>query len=196
MYRAVTWKALAMGIDVNDTVAVVGMMHTVKISFEVKDKVARMLLDGADPGHAIREPRVAEHVSVVAAIPEVRHILVQHQRSLRQLGSLVMEGRDIGSVVFPDTPHKFYLEADPKVRAQRRQKDFEAMQIQTTTDDVAANLQKRDKIDSGRSTSPLQIALGATVIENSKMTVDETADVIIAHMKQQGFKRGAATVGH
>ena len=195
MYRAVTWKALEVGIDVNDTMAVIAMMHTIEISFEMKDRAAHMLIDGVYPGAKLREPRVAENVSIIAAVPEVRHILVQHQRSLIKFGSLVMEGRDIGSVVFPDTPYKFYLEAKPEVRTMRRKRDFEAMKIETSADAVAQNLQKRDKIDSGRSTSPLQIALGATVIENSDLTVDETAKVIIDHMKQQGFKRGSVTVG-
>ncbi len=195
MYRAVTWKALEMGIDVEDAIAVIGMMHTIKLSFTMENNSAHILIDGVDPGNKIRELRVAEKVSIVAAIPEVRQILVQHQRSLTKFGSLVMEGRDIGSVVFPDTPYKFYLEADPKVRALRRKRDFEAMKIETSHDAVAHNLQRRDRLDSGRSTSPLQIALGATVIENSKLTVDETAEVIVAHMKQQGFKRGCTTVG-
>jgi cytidylate kinase len=195
MYRAVTWKALEMGIDVEDAMAVIAMMHTIKITFEMKDRSAHILIDGFDPGRAVREPRVAEKVSIIAAIPEVRHILVQHQRSLTKFGSLVMEGRDIGSVVFPDTPYKFYLEAKPEVRTMRRKRDFEAMRIETSADAVAQNLQKRDKIDSGRSTSPLQIALGATVIENSDLTVDETAKVIVDHMQQQGFKRGSVTVG-
>jgi len=195
MYRAVTWKAIELGINIEDTMAVIAMMHTIKIDFEMKDRAARMLIDGFDPGNAVREPRVAEKVSIIAAIPEVRHILVQHQRSLTKFGSLVMEGRDIGSVVFPDTPYKFYLEARSDVRTMRRKRDFDAMKINTSTDAVAQNLQKRDKIDSGRSTSPLQIALGATVIENSDLTVDETAEVIVAHMKQQGFKRGSITVG-
>jgi cytidylate kinase len=195
MYRAVTWKALEMGIDVNDTIAVIGMMHTIKISFEMKNSVARILIDGVDPDKKIREPRVAENVSTIAAIPEVRRILVEHQRSLTKFGNLVMEGRDIGSVVFPHTPYKFYLEAKPEVRAMRRKRDFEAMKINASQDAVAQNLRKRDLLDSGRSTSPLQIALGATVIENSKMTVEETAHVIVDHMKEQGFRRGHAAVG-
>jgi cytidylate kinase len=194
MYRAVTWKALEMGVDVNDNIAVIGMMHTIKIDFEVKDRIAHMLMDGVYPGNALREPRVAENVSIIAAIPEVRQILVQHQRSLTKFGSLVMEGRDIGSVVFPDTPYKFYLEAKPEVRALRRKRDFEAMKIETSHDAVAQNIKKRDQLDSHRSTSPLQIALGAAVIENSDLTVDETAKVIVDHMKQQGFRRGSAAV--
>ena len=194
MYRAVTWKALEMGIDVENTEAVIGMMHTIKIDFKMVDKSARILIDGVDPGEEIREPRVAEKVSTIAAIPEVRQVLVQHQRSLTKFGSLVMEGRDIGSVVFPDTPYKFYLDADPDVRAMRRKRDFEAMKIDASKEGVAKNIKMRDTKDSSRATAPLQIALGATVIENSKMTVDETARIIVDHMQRQGFRRGAATV--
>jgi cytidylate kinase len=195
MYRAVTWKALELGIDVTDTIAVIGMMHTIKINSEVVDGEARMLIDGVHPGDAIRAPRVTEKVSVIAAIPEVRQILVQHQRSLTKFGSLVMEGRDIGSVVFPDTPHKFYLEASPEVRAQRRARDLEAMRIQASTEGVKESLTRRDRLDSGRSTSPLQIALGATVIENSHLSIEENARVIYDHIQKQAARRGSFTGG-
>jgi cytidylate kinase len=104
-----------------------------------------------------------------------------------------MEGRDIGTVVFPDTPYKFYLDAKPEVRAVRRKRDLEAMQIQATEEGVAHSIQQRDKKDSGRSISPLQIALGATVIDNSKLTAEESAKVVIEHIRQQGLQRGSAT---
>lgn len=195
MYRAITWKALEEGIDVDDTIAVIALMHRIKISFELVDKQVRMLIDGVNPGHAIREPRVTDKVSAVSAIPEVRQVLVQHQRSLTKFGSLVMEGRDIGTVVFPDTPYKFYLEANPDIRAARRKRDLEAMKIPATQEGVAESIQRRDKRDSGRSVSPLQIALGATVVENSKLTVDETAKVIVDHIRQQGQRRGSFSVG-
>jgi len=195
MYRAITWKALQEGIDVDDTISVIAMMHRIKISFEIIDRQARMLIDGHYPGEAVRDPRVTEKVSTIAAIPDVRHVLVQHQRSLTNFGSLVMEGRDIGTVVFPNTPHKFYLEASPEVRARRRTRDLEAMKIKANQEGVKESLQRRDKKDSGRSTSPLQIALGATVIENSNLSVEENAKVILDHIRQQGLRRGAATVG-
>jgi len=195
MYRSITWKAIEEGVDADDTIAVVAMMHRIKISFELVDKQVRMLIDGVYPGDAIRHPRVTEKVSAISAIPDVRHILVQHQRSLTKFGSLVMEGRDIGTVVFPDTPYKFYLEANPEIRALRRKRDLEAMKIQATQEGVAESIQRRDKKDSGRSVSPLQIALGATVIENSKLTVDETADVIVDHIRQQDLRRGSFGAG-
>jgi len=195
MYRSITWKATEEGIDVEDTIAVIAMMHRIQISFELVEKRVRMLIDGVYPGNAMRQPRVTEKVSTIAAIPEVRQVLVQHQRSLTKFGSLVMEGRDIGTVVFPDTPYKFYLEANPEIRALRRKRDLEAMKIQTTQEVVAEALQIRDRKDSGRSVSPLQIALGATVVENSKLTVDETAQVIVDHIRQQDLRRGSFSVG-
>ena len=141
MYRAVTWKVIEEGLDVTDTEQVLALIHRMKIHFEIVDGAARMFVGGVDPGNAVREPRVAEKVSIIAAIPEVRQLLVAQQRSLTKFGSLVMEGRDIGSVVFPDTPHKFYLDADPAVRAQRRTKDFQAMKISADTAGVAQALQ-------------------------------------------------------
>ena len=194
MYRAVTWKAIEGGVNVEDNIAVIGMLHTAKIGFEIVDGSARMLIDGVFPGEAVRAPRVVDKVSIVAAIPEVRAILVQHQRSLTTFGSLVMEGRDIGTVVFPHTPFKFYLDADPAVRAQRRQKDFAAANIQTSTDAVAKNLQTRDRIDSQRATAPLQIALGATVIDTGKFNIEECTNIVIDHIRQRGTRRGAVSI--
>jgi len=192
MYRTVTWKAIESGVNVEDAVAVVGMLHTVKVHFELVDGEVRMLIDGVYPGSAIRSPRVTEKVSIIAAIPEVRQVLVQHQRSLTKFGGLVMEGRDIGSVVFPDTPYKFYLDANPAVRAQRRARDLGAMKIRANPEGVAKSLQQRDKLDSQRSASPLQIALGATVIDNSKRTAGETAKLIVEQIRQQDRRRSKA----
>jgi cytidylate kinase len=154
----------------------------------------RMLIDGVYPGGAIRAPRVTEKASTVAAIPEVRHVLVHHQRSLTKFGNLVMEGRDIGSVVFPDTPHKFYLEASPEVRAERRRRDLEAMRIPASQESVKESLQSRDLKDSIRTASPLQIALGATVIQNSDLSIEENAQVILDHIRQKDLRRGSASV--
>jgi cytidylate kinase len=193
MYRSITWKSLEDGVDVDDTIAVIALMHRIQISFELVNGEVRMLLDGVYPGAKIRQPQVAEKVSTIAALPEVRQILVRHQRSLTKFGSLVMEGRDIGTVVFPDTPHKFYLEAKPDIRALRRKRDLEAMQIQATQEGVARSIQQRDKKDSGRSVSPLQIALGATVIENSQLTAEETAKIIIEQIRHYDLRRGSAT---
>ena len=186
MYRAVTWKALEERLDANDTEQVIALLHRSKITFEIVDHAAWMLIDGVYPGNAVREPRVVAKVSIIAAIPEVRQVLVAQQRSLTSFGSLVMEGRDIGSVVFPDTPHKFYIDANPEERAKRRQKDLAAMQIAESTAGVAQALQQRDRLDSSRAVSPLQIALGAVVVDNSRNTAEQTVQIILDHIARQG----------
>jgi len=185
MYRAITWKALQEGLDVSDAAQVVALLRRINIQFEIRHQEARMLIDGVWPGEAIREPRVTEKVSIVAAIPEVRRLLVAHQRSLTRFGNLVMEGRDIGSVVFPDTPHKFYIDAAPQERAKRRQKDFEAMRIAASAEGVARALAERDKLDSTRATSPLQVAPGATVVDNSVHPPERTVEIILEHITRQ-----------
>ncbi len=184
MYRAVTWKAIEEGVDVADPAAVIRMLAGIRIEFRIVNQAAQILVDGTDPGTAIREPRVEKLVSAVAAIPEVRQVLVEHQRSLTRFGDLVMEGRDIGSVVFPTTPLKFYIDADPAIRAQRRRKDFDALRIDASDQVVASSLSDRDRLDSQRKVAPLQVAPGAVVIDNSRQTVDETVAEIVKRVRE------------
>ncbi len=185
MYRAVTWKALEEQLDPGNAAQVVTLVQRIKIDFEIVNGDARMLIDGVFPGDAIRAPRVAEKVSLVASLPEVRRVLVDQQRSLTRFGCLVMEGRDIGSVVFPDTPHKFYIDAKASERAKRRQQDFTAMKIASSTEGVAQALAERDKLDSSRAVAPLQVAPGATVVDNSTNTPEQTVQIILDTIAQQ-----------
>jgi len=185
MYRAVTWKALEENLDAGNVEQVVALVQRIKIEFDIVNGEARMLIDGVFPGNAIRAPRVAEKVSLVAAMPAVRSVLVEQQRSLVRFGSMVMEGRDIGSVVFPDTPHKFYIAADADERAKRRQQDFAAMKIPASTEGVAQSLAQRDKLDSSRAVAPLQVAPGATVVDNSTNTPEQTVQIILDCIAQQ-----------
>jgi cytidylate kinase len=112
-------------------------------------------------------------------------VLVDQQRSLAHLGSLVMEGRDIGSVVFPDTPHKFYIDANAAERAKRRQQDFAAMKIAASTEGVAQALAQRDKLDSSRAVAPLQVAPGATIVDNSVNPPEKTVQIILDHIRKK-----------
>jgi len=193
MYRAVTWKALEEHLDPGNVAQVVALVQRIRIDFEIVNGEARMLIDGVFPGPAIRAPRVAETVSLVAAMPAVRRVLVAQQRSLTRFGGLVMEGRDIGSVVFPDTPHKFYIDANASERAKRRQQDFAAMKISASTEGVAQALAQRDKLDSSRAVAPLQVAPGATVVDNSTNTPEQTVQIILDTIaqKQRHPRRGA-----
>ena len=133
-----------------------------------------LLVDGYYPAQEIRTPETAAAVSHVATVPRVREWMKKKQRECVQFGDLVMEGRDIGTNVFPETDYKFYLDAKLEERTARR-----------TADGVQENLAARDQRDSQRATAPLMIALGARVIDNSKMSSAETSGLLIADIKQR-----------
>ena len=135
-----------------------------------------MLIDGINPEPFLREDRVNENVSRVSSVPRVREILVDHLRRYAVTNDLVMEGRDIGSVVFPETPFKFYIDASPEIRLRRRQ-------AQGQRDRITA----RDEADSSRRASPLIIAEDAHVIDSSGLTIDGVVGEIIGRLKLKGL---------
>ena len=178
MYRAVTWEVLRNGIDPADPAAVVAALREMDLECGVEDGQSTIRVGGRDPGGELRSDRVNGNVSAVSAVPEVRERLVALQRSFLDLGDVVMEGRDIGTVVFPDTPFKIYIDASERVRNARRVADGEQ-------DSVAS----RDAADSNRSTAPLRVAEGATVLDTSDLGVEQVADAAVAVLKSQGFER-------
>ncbi|MSR64278.1 MAG: (d)CMP kinase [Verrucomicrobiae bacterium] len=189
MYRAVTWTVLNHGIAPEDKLTVIGLLPKISVEPHVKDGSVQWWIDGTYPEQEIRSPRVEAGVSAVSAIPEVRAWCVAKQREAVNLGNVVMEGRDIGTVVFPDTPHKFFLTASAEVRAQRRQKDLERLQFKQSVDQVAKGLMERDRKDSSRAHSPLKMAEGATVIDTSNNTVEQTAEEIMAALRSHGVTK-------
>ena len=176
MYRAVTWKVLQQGIDPNDREAVVQALRDMEIECGVDGLASTVTVDGIDPGEELRSEEVNGHVSAVSAVPEVRECLVSLQRDYLKLGDVVMEGRDIGSVVFPETPYKIYMDADPNVRATRRVEVGEV-------DSVAA----RDHADSRRETAPLKIAEGAAILDTSDHTIETGVAAALEILRGQGF---------
>ncbi len=170
MYRAMTWAVLQAGADPADAEAVRAASAAVRIESPVADGQTQVAVNGRllDVEDLNSDP-VNRAVSLVARVPEVRARLVADQRALTALGPLVMEGRDIGSVVFPDSPLKFYIDASEEVRAARRR-------AQGHTDQVA----ERDRLDSTRKTSPLVIPAGAAVIDNSHLTLAQAVDAVLA----------------
>ena len=135
-----------------------------------------MLIDGVDPLPHIRDSLVNQNVSAVAAVPQVRQTLLPLQQSLATHGPLIVEGRDIGSYVFPQTPYKFYLDADPEVREARRAGQGEQDAIR-----------QRDLLDSSRATAPLQYVDGATRIDTTEMDLDQVVETILAELAKQGL---------
>ncbi|GAA5128382.1 (d)CMP kinase [Luteolibacter yonseiensis] len=176
MYRAVTWKALQENIDPADSAAVVAMLDRISIHCGETGMTSTITIDGVDPGDELRAEAINSNVSAISAIPEVRTLLVDLQRNYLDHTSVIMEGRDIGSVVFPDTPFKIYVDADEAVRSARRSHVGEV-------DSVA----KRDAADSERKHAPLVVAEGAVVLDTSHHTIESGVDAAIEILKQQGL---------
>ncbi len=176
MYRAITWKALQEHIDPADDAAVIAMLERIRIDCGEIANESVITIDGIDPTDELRSEDINANVSAISAIPEVREKLVNLQRGYLDHTSIVMEGRDIGSVVFPDTPYKIYIDADEHVRAARRSDGGEI-------DSVA----KRDAADSERTHAPLMIAEGAVILDNSHLTIEAGVLAAIEILKQQGL---------
>lgn len=176
MYRAVAWLALDRGVAPTDGDAVVSLLERTDFRCSVVDGASTLLLDGMDPEPHLVSDGVNASVSQIAAIPGVRARLVALQRETARAIDTVMEGRDIGSAVFPETPFKFYIDASLEVRAQRRARQGHADSIQA-----------RDKVDSTRRTSPLVIAEDAHVIDSSNLTIDGVVGEIVGRLKMEGL---------
>jgi cytidylate kinase len=176
MYRAVTWHVLQRGINPADSNAVVRLLEESRIDCDLVRGDSRISIDGVDPAEHLRDDRVNEEVSRISSIPRVREILVAEMRGYAKDRDIVMEGRDIGSVVFPETPYKFYIDASPEVRLRRRI-------AQGQRDQIAA----RDRADSSRRVSPLIIAEDALVIDSSNLTIEGVVGEIIGRLKMKGM---------
>jgi cytidylate kinase len=177
MYRTLAWYCLQKDVDVHDARAVAALCRKWKTKLEcVENEVrrVRLLVDDYYPEKEIRTAETSAAVPHVAAIPKVREWMVKKQRECVQFGNLVMEGRDIGTVVFPETEFKFYLDASLHERTQRR-----------AAEGVVENLAARDERDSQRAAAPLMIPLGARVINNSAMSSEQTSGLIIAEVKKR-----------
>ncbi len=176
MYRAVTYSLLENFIDINNIEAVTQHLPSLSISFnyQPENNFYRTVLNGVDIESEIRGMEVSNLVSPVSKIDAVRSFLVEQQRQIGTLKSVVMDGRDIGTVVFPDAELKIFMTAKPEIRAQRRLDELRSKGDSLTTyDEVLNNLNERDRIDSGRLNSPLKPASDAVIIDNSFMTKDE-----------------------
>jgi cytidylate kinase len=174
MYRTFAWHCLRNKIDVHELKAVASALRKWKTSLENKDGHVHLLVDGYYPEKEIRTADASAATSLIAAVPKVREWMKKKQRECIQFGNLVMEGRDIGTNVFPETDYKFYLDAHIEERTKRR-----------AAEGVNENLAARDQRDSQRAAAPLMIALGAKVINNSMMTAAETSALIIEDIRKR-----------
>jgi CMP/dCMP kinase len=176
MYRAVTWWMLDHGVDVADAAAVAAHAGEPVVVSGTDPLAPTISVDGVDCSVAIRSDAVNGAVSQVSAVPEVRAWMLELQRALAAEGGIVVEGRDIGSVVLPDAPVKVYLTADPEARAARRALEEGGSDVAATQ----ASLLQRDAIDSTRAASPLVMADGAAHLDTTAYTLDEVVDQVVA----------------
>jgi len=176
IYRAITWRILQKRIDLEDGERITEVLKSVPITGALEDNELRVVIDGVDPADHLRDDCVNEKIARISQFPEVRQVVAEKLHKDAYSHNLIVEGRDIGSVVFPDTPYKFYVDASPQVRLQRRA-------AQGGRDEIA----QRDRADSSRPVSPLVIAKDACVIDTSLLTIDEVVSQIIARLKQLGL---------
>ena len=174
MYRSLAWYCLVKEVHLENDKAIASMCRRWKTELKNEGGHIRLYVDGYFPEKEIRTAETSAAVPVVAAVPAVRKWMKAKQRDCIEFGDLVMEGRDIGSNVFPDTDFKFYLDASLDERSKRR-----------AADGVDENLAERDKQDSQRASAPLMIPLGAKVINNSEMNADETSALIINDVRKK-----------
>ncbi len=176
IYRAITWHILEKGIDTRDAPRIIRAAESAQIACGLQNNESRTLIDNVDPTDYLRDDRVNESVSYVSSVARVREIVVQKMRDCARNQDVVIEGRDIGSVVFPDTPYKFYIDASPDVRLRRRAAQGERDEIEM-----------RDQADSSRPVSPLVIAQDALVIDTSDLTIEGVVNEILARLEQNGL---------
>jgi cytidylate kinase len=176
MFRAMTWWLLREGIDVRDAAAVAAAADRPRIASGTDPLAPTITVDGIDVSVEIRGEEVTAAVSPVSAVPEVRARLLDLQREVIGAGGIVVEGRDIGSVVWPQAEVKVYLSADPDARATRRSAEQGGTDLATTQQ----SLLERDRIDSGRATAPLVMADGAVHVDSTHLTLDEVVESIVA----------------
>jgi len=189
LYRIMTWQALVRKVNTDDPAAVAAFAPTVEIECRPENGAIAYYVNGEAPGDRIRTPEINAHASHVATVKEVRDRITAILRGMTAQGDLVIEGRDITTAVFPDSPARFYLTASAEARARRRQKEeIEKGIANQSAEAVKASLLARDKIDSTRKYAPLKKADGAVEIDSSDLTLDQVVETVLAALPVEWTK--------
>ena len=186
MYRALTLKALRRGTKLEDAEALVALAHETAIDLvDEAGRPLKVLLDGEDVSDAIRTPEVTNNTFYIARTPGVRAVMVEWQRRMGEKQSLVGDGRDLGTVVFPNAAFKFYLDADFDVRCQRRIDELRAKGVAVDEAALKRDLAERDHADFTRKVGPLKKAEDAIIIDSTNMTIDDVVEALVQHIHKQ-----------
>lgn len=183
LYRAITLFLLDSQIPI-DSASIVAALNSLQLDYHpANDGTYELTINGINPGEKLRSPEVAAHVSEVAAIPAVRDWLLNLQRRFAENGLMVMEGRDIGTIIFPDAKYKYFITASPEERARRRLAQSGENPDGATLESVAAAIAERDRLDASRAVAPLRRAEDATLIDTTGMTIEQVIAVIMEKIK-------------
>ena len=182
MYRAVTLKVLRENVPLNNTEMMIAVAEKTVIDF----KNNSIFLDGEAVNNEIREESINKSVSIIAAISEIRKLMVNLQRKISKNKNVVMDGRDVGTVIFPEADIKFYITATVDERADRRYKEFIQKGCAVDIQDIKSQIEKRDHIDSTRADSPLKAASNAIMIDTTGKSIEEVLEEVISHIKIKG----------
>ncbi len=186
LYRGITFFALQNCLKEDGTIdidLVISSLSHIALEFQDIDGELQLFLNGKNINKEIRFPQVSDYVSVIAKQPEIRHFLLKTQREIAEKGGVIMDGRDIGTVVLPNADYKFFMTASQEERTKRRFLELQASGEQIDIDTVKQNLISRDKIDSEREISPLKQAQDAILIDNTNINREETIDLILSYIK-------------
>jgi cytidylate kinase len=183
MYRAMGFKAIKAGVDVADEAGMAELARNTSIDVETLASGTRIILDGVDVTDDLRSPEVSAAASAVAALGPVRERMVEIQREIGAGGGIVAEGRDIGSVVFPEAEVKIYLDADLRTRAVRRKKELNGKGTRVELARVERDIRSRDKTDTNRQHSPLVIPEGAAVVNTTYLTIEEQIEEVLREVR-------------
>ena len=184
MYRSVTWAVLHNHIDVNNQKAMEALLPELDLTMEASDDSCKVFIAGQDVTDFIRTPQVNNAVSIVASYKGVRQYLVERQRLMAEAGGVILDGRDIGSVVLPNAELKIYLTASVEARAMRRYLEVKGTVNEQTLEDIKDSVMQRDDMDKNRKESPLIQVEDAVLVDSSEMTFDETVEHIL-HLVQE-----------
>ena len=184
MYRGVTWAVLDSHVDVNDQKEVEALLPSLDLTLEPTASACKVFVKGQDVTDLIRQQQINENVSTIASYKGVRKYLVERQQAMAAVGGVILDGRDIGSVVLPDAELKIYLTASVDARAKRRWLEVQGTSNEQPLEDIKKNVESRDEMDKNRDESPLVCVEDAIIVDSSNMTFDETVEHIL-HLVQE-----------
>ena len=185
LYRTIGLAVCRRGIDGTDVPGILATLPEIQVGLTYQDGAQHVLLDGEDVSDAIRTPQISTYASQVSSVPEVRAYLLDLQRDLARRQSVIMDGRDIGTVILPDAKVKIFLPASPEKRAARRCAELREKGQDVTVEDILADMERRDALDASRAAAPLKQAEDAVLVDTSDLTLEQSIEAVLTVIRDK-----------